>query len=202
MLVPNTYYLLTSKQYSLPTCGCLQPPAKLARSPTPLNPAGFEPRIPRVPDSGPVVPCVSFPRLTCELAAPTVGRRSAAIRDAGLPHQQVRIAAHGGRAGCRCFCRCAHMPLPNAHPILCHRSNFQGWRTVCVHAGHIWLGAVWKHFASASAPHTTYTDPIVLDRRCPRSIALECTNAESGCPNAPTPRRQVSGARATKSHAR
>ena len=32
-----------------------------------MNPAGFEPRIPRVPDSGPVVPCVSFPRLTCEL---------------------------------------------------------------------------------------------------------------------------------------
>ena len=32
-----------------------------------VNAAGFEPRIPRVPDSGPVVPCVSFPRLTCEL---------------------------------------------------------------------------------------------------------------------------------------
>ena len=41
---------------------------RAARSPTPLNPAGFEPRIPRVPDSGPIVPCVSFPRLTCELA--------------------------------------------------------------------------------------------------------------------------------------
>ena len=40
---------------------------RAARSPTPVNPAGFEPRIPRVPDSGPVVPCVSFPRLTCEL---------------------------------------------------------------------------------------------------------------------------------------
>ena len=41
---------------------------RAARSPTPVNPAGFEPRIPRVPDSGPAVPCVSFPRLTCELA--------------------------------------------------------------------------------------------------------------------------------------
>ena len=40
---------------------------RAARSPTPVNPAGFEPRIPRVPNSGPVVPCVSFPRLTCEL---------------------------------------------------------------------------------------------------------------------------------------
>ena len=35
---------------------------RAARSPTPLNPAGFEPRIPRVPNSGLIVPCVSFPR--------------------------------------------------------------------------------------------------------------------------------------------
>ena len=55
---------------------------------------------------------------------------------------------------------------------------------------------------SALRAHRTYTDPFVRERRCPRSIARECTNAESGCPNAPTPRRQVSGARATKSHAR
>ena len=34
---------------------------RAARSPTPLNPAGFEPRIPRVPNSGLIVPCVSFP---------------------------------------------------------------------------------------------------------------------------------------------
>ena len=39
-----------------------EPPAlsseRAARSPTPLNPAGFEPRIPRVPNSG-LMPCVS-----------------------------------------------------------------------------------------------------------------------------------------------
>ena len=40
---------------------------RAARSPTPLNPAGFEPRIPRAPDSGLIVPCVSFPRIKCEL---------------------------------------------------------------------------------------------------------------------------------------
>ena len=42
---------------------------RAARSPTPLNPAGFEPRIPHVPNSGLIVPCVSFP-LTCGLADP------------------------------------------------------------------------------------------------------------------------------------
>ena len=66
-------------------CGCFAPPAKLANAETPSSVAQ--------------------------------ARASAAInvRDAGLPHQPVRLAAHGGRAGCRCSCQCAHMHLPNAH---------------------------------------------------------------------------------------
>ena len=38
-----------------------------SRASPPLHPAGFEPRIPCVPNSGDV-PCVSFPHITCELA--------------------------------------------------------------------------------------------------------------------------------------
>ena len=37
-----------------------------------LNPAGFEPRIPHVSNSG-FVPCVSFPHITCELACIMTG---------------------------------------------------------------------------------------------------------------------------------
>ena len=32
------------------------------------NPAGFEPRMPHVSNSGPVCRCVAFPHITCELA--------------------------------------------------------------------------------------------------------------------------------------
>ena len=49
---------------------------RAARSPTPLNPAGFEPRIPRAPNSGLMCAvCVSFPRIKCELACETRVKR-------------------------------------------------------------------------------------------------------------------------------
>ena len=132
----------------------------------------------------------------------TSAQRRPIVRDAGLPHQPVRLAAHSGRAGCRCFCQCAHMPLPNAHiPLFC-ATVFRYSRlahSVCTRDIY---GSARYGNTSALRAHRTYTDPFVRERRCPRSIARECTNAESGCPNAPTPRRQVSGARATKSHAR
>ena len=52
---------------------------RAARSPIPLNPAGFEPRIPRAPNSGLFVPCVSFPR-NMRTCAPSWTRPRAASR--------------------------------------------------------------------------------------------------------------------------
>ena len=94
----------------------------------------------------------------------------------------------------------AYAPAQCTHPLFC-ATVFQYSRlahSVCTRDIY---GSARYGNTSALRAHRTYTDPFVRERRCPRSIARECTNAESGCPNAPTPRRQVSGARATKSHA-